>query len=162
MLPLRLWHRVQCHLDFFVCQVEKFEAGSQWLASESSSSHFNWGSIWAAILLLVLLSWGPHICISFWGLLVPCYLLQEQWVLLPLPWAQIQGGTGGRVPPTFFQVGDTISNVPPTFFFLSARILNKIRCGNNVARRKVCAVKITAILIELHWLHIRNPYWRSV
>ena len=85
------------------------------------------------------------------------------------------GGTGGRVPPTFFQVGDTISNVPPTFwgrikidiinvpfcviniflrlfffFFLSARILNKIRCGNNVARRKVCAVKITAILIELH------------
>ena len=23
------------------------------------------------------------------------------------------GGTGGRVPPTFFEVGDTISNVPP-------------------------------------------------
>ena len=89
------------------------------------------------------------------------------------------GGDGGDAsPPTFFQVGDTISNVPPppTFwgrikidiinvpfcviniylrffffsFFLSARILNKIRCGNNVARRKVCAVKITAILIELH------------
>ena len=30
-------------------------------------------------------------------------------------------------------------------FCLSARILSKIRCGNNVARHKVCAVKITAI-----------------
>ena len=35
-------------------------------------------------------------------------------------------------------------------FCLSARILSKIRCGNNVARHKVCEVKITAILIEMH------------
>ena len=50
----------------------------------------------------------------------------------------------------------------PFFFCLSARILSKIRCGNNVARHKVCAVKITVILIEMHWLHIRNLYWRGV
>ena len=97
-----------------------------------------------------------------------------------------RGGRGGHVPPTILKVGDTISNVPPPhvfgvvrlfiemrtlfiivsrrcfFFCLSARILNKIPCGNNVAPRKVCAVKITAIPIELHWLRIRNPYWRSV
>ena len=47
-------------------------------------------------------------------------------------------------------------------FCLSARNLSKIRCGNNVARHKVCAVKITAILLEMHWLHIRNLYWRGV
>ena len=36
---------------------------------------------------------------------------------LECAWAQIRGGGGGRgdvsPPPTFFQVGDTISNVPP-------------------------------------------------
>ena len=32
----------------------------------------------------------------------------------------------------------------------------------NVARHKVCAVKITAIHLEMHWLHIRNLYWRGV
>ena len=107
-------------------------------------------------------------------------------------WASIGGGgTGGHVPPPHeFSRGDIISNVPPPprfwgcmiinlnedpiyhrepalcglffFFCLSARILSKIRCGNNVARHTVCAEKITAIPIGMHWLRIRNLYWRGV
>ena len=38
----------------------------------------------------------------------------------------------------------------------------QIRCGNNSARHKLYAVKITATSVRIHWLLIRNLYWYSV
>ena len=72
---------------------------------------------WSISYKRLLQTWGHfdmHSLLEEYLMIVLCKSNLSGWVTSSA-WASIRWGTGGHVPPTFWRVGDTISNFPPRF-----------------------------------------------